>query len=166
MKGLGSVAIAANLAKLVFMGIGMTACAGIEPQACELLEFFPFPGGDPVALGTGYILMSAGQLECCRGMTEFNGRFEGIVAMAIRTCPLECSLVIVGMTGVAAGIQSKIGEFLGFDGPVLDKPCLMTIGALSFCMGAGQTESGQIVVEILLAEAYQLKIPAVVVAVA
>jgi len=98
-------------------------------------------------------------------MIELRGGLESFGAMTVTAIWRKCLLVIVGMACLAGGNQPEVGEFFSFCFLILNELRFVTVGALFFCMGTGQREAAERVVEFFLCKPDDLEIYAVMVTV-
>lgn len=160
------MAILATGPELIVMHICMAIFATAESYPRKLLEILSVPDGLLMALFTIHLFVFPFQGEWGCIMAEPAGRTESFKIVTIFAACFKGVLVVILMTGLAIGTQAEISELLFPYHFAPDKATFMTI--LTFLPGMGTAEdiSGEAMVEFLFIETDDLKIPAVVVAMA
>ncbi len=98
-------------------------------------------------------------------MAEKGCRFKGFKIVTVGTGGPEVLLVVVGMAGGTLRLQSQVGELLLPDSRIVNEGGLVAFGTQLFRMYPRQFEPGQVVIELLLCKAHNLKVLAMVIAV-
>ena len=146
----------------IFVAIGTTFIL----KTGKLLKILPFLNTHLVTFDTGNIGMFPFQLIICLCMVKFTGRLKFVFCMTVGAVIGKRVSVWVLMAANALGIQPEIGICLLLKPRISNKALLMAIGTFFSGMGAFQRETGFVMIEFLLIEMNDLKVKAMMIAMA
>lgn len=160
------MALAAVLAELSLVRIGVASGAGLIADPGELLEPGVIPGGYRVASGTGNFPVHPVERELCPAVVKQGGGLESILVVAVAAGGRKGILMVILVAGIAIRPEPQVCEFFASDRLVGNEFRLMTILAVLLCMGPFQVISGKTVVKAGGIEPDDLEIQPVMVVVA